>query len=545
MDNNGNGDIRAAIYTRVSTQEQALNNTSLEYQSTQLTKYCEAQGWTIYNVYVDDGYSGKDGNRPRLQNLLSGVKSDLYDKVVVLKLDRLARNLRLLLEIDETCKEHNVGLVSMKESLDTSTSIGRTVFGVLGLVAQWERESIIERTKSGRMQRYLQGCWAGGTVPFGYNYDKGTKKLVLNEDTGRIIRRIYTDYNDGKSLSAIAAILNEEKVHVRSKKGKGWRPTSIRQILINPAYRGTQVVNRHSNMSNITKIDLSKTIQFPVPTIVDDQVWYKAQDRLSNNKHVKPKKQKDFLLQGLISCGICGFSYQTQRAHSNRYYICRGKLKVNHLDGSPKCQSHLLKAEWLENEVWIRVLELLNNPNQLAQVIRRSIEDLKLREAELSARIRPIEERLTEIAQQKAKLADDWIIRNMDKTKFQEIQSNLEKEESRLKLIKANIDPAQIEELEQSRGKLRFWEGQLISMAWNTENEDGTMVRSMDKPHRTALRVVGFEDKDLTKIIGFPATKRELFDKLQLKLVATPDRIEVKGLFPIEPIDCQLCTSIS
>ncbi len=80
-------------------------------------------------------------------------------------------------------------------------------------------------------------------------------------------------------------------------------------------------------------------------------------------------------------------------------------------------------------------------------------------------------------------------------------------------------------------------------MAWNTENEDSSMVRLVDKPHHIALRVVGFEDRKLSDTLGFPASKRELLDKLQVKLVVFNDRIEVNGLFPIQPIDIQLCTS--
>ena len=81
------------------------------------------------------------------------------------------------------------------------------------------------------------------------------------------------------------------------------------------------------------------------------------------------------------------------------------------------------------------------------------------------------------------------------------------------------------------------------SMAWNTENEDGSKVRLVEEPHRTALRITGFEDQDASKVMGFPATRRELLDKLQAQVVVFHDRIEVKSIFSIiEPIDCQLYT---
>ena len=130
---------------------------------------------------------------------------------------------------------------------------------------------------------------------------------------------------------------------------------------------------------------------------------------------------------------------------------------------------------------------------------------------------------------------------NMDADKYKELQKGLNQEEVRLRSIRNDIDPAQIEELESTRGILRFWEGQLQSMAWNTENEDGSMVKVIEKPHKTALQIAGFEDKGISKLLGFPATRRELLDKLQVRLIVFHDRIKVKALFPIKDIYYQKC----
>jgi len=102
--------------------------------------------------------------------------------------------------------------------------------------------------------------------------------------------------------------------------------------------------------------------------------------------------------------------------------------------------------------------------------------------------------------------------------------------------------PAQIAELGSTRGVLCFWTSQLQSMAWDTESEDGSKVRVADKPHKIALRIAGFEDQDISKVTGFPSTRRLLLDKLQVLVVVCYDRIEVKAIFPIGPINCQLCT---
>ena len=130
---------------------------------------------------------------------------------------------------------------------------------------------------------------------------------------------------------------------------------------------------------------------------------------------------------------------------------------------------------------------------------------------------------------QKARLAKEWVMMSMDPAKYREMQRSLEKEEARLNSIKDNNDSAQIEELERTQGLLRFWEDQVNSMAWNTENEDGSMVRLVDKSHRTVLALINAEDKDISDAVQFPVVKKELLDMLQVRFVAYEDRIEVQA----------------
>ncbi|HEY90512.1 MAG TPA: recombinase family protein [Dehalococcoidia bacterium] len=458
------------------------------------------------------------------------------------KLDRLARNLRLLLEVEQKLASCHVSLTSVKESVDTSTGTGKMVFQMFGMIAEWERDNIIERTRSGRIQRYRDGCWAGGKPPYGYAYNKATRKLVVDETEARVVRRIYSEYGRGKALSGISEGLNRDKIPGRSKNCKGWRSTAVRQVLLNPTYEGTQIVNRHTHISDINRIDLSKAIRISVPAIVTKEIWLAAQERLKNNKRSRPKCQDEFLLQGMITCGICGHAYRAERIHGKRYYSCRGRMKYHHLDGSPRCKSPSFRAEWLESEIWQRVDEIINDPNTLSVVIRDTIENLRAREADLNARLKPIEERLAEIAQQKARLADDWVIRNMNSDKFRELKDSLDREEIRIRGLKASIDPAQIDELENTRGMLRFWERQVRAMDWNTENEDGTMTRVVGGPHQVALKVVGLEDRRLGTTTGFPASKREMLDRLNVRLFVFNHGMEVNALFPIEPIGSLSCS---
>jgi site-specific DNA recombinase len=325
MENNIEHIIRVAIYTRVSSAEQAEKGTSLESQAEQLEAFCKAQKWEVFNQYTDGGFSGKDGNRPALQALRRDAKAGYFEKVAVWKLDRLARNQRLILEIEAEFREQDISLFSIKEMVDTQTSIGRTVFQVLGLTAEWERDNITERTKTGRIQRMKEGCWASGRAPFGYDYNKDTKHLVINEKEAEIVRKIFDLYASGKSLGSIADQLNKELVSPRGKNSKGWYNNSARHVLINPIYKGEAIVNRHCHISDINNVDLSKAIKIAVPPIVPEDMWNIAQSRLSNNKHLKTREKEVFTLQGLIKCGTCGCSYGAAHSWKYRNYICRGK----------------------------------------------------------------------------------------------------------------------------------------------------------------------------------------------------------------------------
>lgn len=535
--------VRVAVYARVSTQEQAVEGTSLEYQQEQLEKYCESQGWEIFQPYVDAGYTGKDDNRPGLTRLLVDAKHSLFDKVVVHRMDRLARNLRLLLHIEEQLKDCGISFHSVKETFDTSTASGRHFLQMLGMISEWERETIIERTKDGRLQRYKEGCWAGGRNPYGYLYDKESKKLVISKTEAAVIRNIFQSYSTGRSMAYIANSLNSEKVPPRDKKGKGWRSTAIRDILSNPMFAGTQYVNHGLHISKLLKEKPESAIKIKVPRIVSDAMWKSAQEHRKSNRHLQPMKREPWLLQGLITCGLCGHSFMIQPNHGRRTYNCRGRLRTTHLDGSPKCTVQNLDADWLESEVRSRIDEIKGNPNKLESVIEETIESLKNRDVELSARIRPVNDELARIQAQKARLAEEWVMTSMDPAKCRELQRSLEREETRLNSIKSHIDPTQIEELERTRGWLRHWEDQVNSMAWNTENEDGSMERLVDKPHDIASAFINTENKAISGITHFPGGKREFLDVLQVRLVAYEDRVEVNSIFPKEIISRLLCTS--
>ncbi len=200
------GKLNIRLYLRVSTDRQAEEGYSLGIQQEKLTAYLDTMSGDIsYEVVCDDGYSGGDLNRPGIQRIIEEAEADAITHVVVMKLDRLSRSLKdTIYLIEDILLPHNVAFISLYESFDTSTPFGRAMIGILSVFAQFERENIYERTRSGMQKRVENGYWpGGGRVPFGYDYDPAQGILVPNSDADRV-RYIYDQYLSGAGLQTIA-----------------------------------------------------------------------------------------------------------------------------------------------------------------------------------------------------------------------------------------------------------------------------------------------------------------------------------------------------
>lgn len=225
--------MRAALYTRVSTEDQAREGYSLDAQMRRLEAYCHVRGWKIGGRYRDEGCSGTDVNRPEYQNMFQ--ESDNWDVLVVLKMDRIHRNsvnfTLMMNDLRNNGKEFN----SMQEKFDTTTAMGRFVMDIMQRIAQLESEQIGERVKVGMTQKASFGTGPMGSGhPYGYVYCKGNLEVI--EDEAYTVSAIYRLYNEGCSMEDIANSLNRSKIP--AKKGGQWNRQSICNILHNPIYLG-------------------------------------------------------------------------------------------------------------------------------------------------------------------------------------------------------------------------------------------------------------------------------------------------------------------
>lgn len=225
--------MRAAIYARVSTEDQAKEGFSIAAQSKRLNAYCKARGWAVAGEYVDEGHSGREIKRPAYQRMMDD--KDKWDVLVVLKMDRIHRNSRNFAVMMDNLRDWGKEFNSMQESFDTTTAIGRFVMDTIQRIAQLESEQIGERVKMGMTQKAKKG---NGYLGFGepYGYDYLDKKLLIKDDEAAVVREIFITYLVGASLQDIVDGLNAR--NIPAKKGGVWTKEAASNVLKNPLYCG-------------------------------------------------------------------------------------------------------------------------------------------------------------------------------------------------------------------------------------------------------------------------------------------------------------------
>jgi site-specific DNA recombinase len=214
----------AVAYVRVSTVEQAREGWSLTVQRRRVRAYCEARGWRLSKVYADEGISSA-ARRPAFEQMVNDVLADGVDAIVAMKLDRLGRSAAGLLSLYEQLERKGVRIVTIEDGIDTSTANGRLMRTILAALAEWERDVIRDRTRSG-VRAAMDDGRRVGQPPYGHTVREG--RLVEHPEEQRILRRIRSRHAAGASLATIARELNAAGTSPR--RGR-WHPTTVARTL--------------------------------------------------------------------------------------------------------------------------------------------------------------------------------------------------------------------------------------------------------------------------------------------------------------------------
>jgi site-specific DNA recombinase len=262
-----------ALYLRVSTDKQADEGFSLDAQHAKLEAYCLAQDWVICpdHIYVDAGISGKTTDRPQFQAMLQAAQAGQIKRIVAIKLDRMARNVKSFLQIVEDLQAWDCALVLIKESFDTSTPHGKFALTMFAAMAELEAATITERVMTGKAQKASTGGYNGSRCPLGYTY---ANEQFQVSDQAATVQGIFADFIAGKTLSAIAKQLND--CNAPTQAGGAWYPATVRYIITNGFYAG------------ISQWDGQTEAQGTHPSIISPDVYELAQRRL---QALRPGKQ--------------------------------------------------------------------------------------------------------------------------------------------------------------------------------------------------------------------------------------------------------------
>ena len=182
--------VITGIYIRVSTEDQARDGFSINAQKEKLTKYAEANDWSIFDYYIDDGISGKNlDGRPEATRMLKDVEEGKINNILIYKLDRLTRSVRDLIYLIELFEKHSCTFNSQTEKIDTSNAVGRMFVKIIGIFAEFERENLAERVSFGYEQKTREGNYTNTQGVYGYDYIPKEQKLVVNIEEKDLVNR--------------------------------------------------------------------------------------------------------------------------------------------------------------------------------------------------------------------------------------------------------------------------------------------------------------------------------------------------------------------
>lgn len=293
---------KVAIYIRVSTKKQVEEGYSLEAQQDRLIKLCETNGYIVYKIYADEGKSGKDTNRPAFQDMMTDMRNREFDKILVMKLDRISRSVIDLELMIKEMQKYNVEFESASEKIDTSTSFGMMFIRLLAIFAQFERERIKERVTDAFEQMVTEGKPITGEQPIGYKIDNG--KVVIDENEKQIVNYFFDTYEKYHSLRK-ASIYTNEKFGLT----KHWR--NYAKMIEQTRYYGSYKGNDNYCPPYMTK-----------------ERWDKLRE-IRKSKNVKVYSiNRTYIFSGLLVDTNCGNKLTGNHIGSNRekeYYTYRCK----------------------------------------------------------------------------------------------------------------------------------------------------------------------------------------------------------------------------
>jgi len=401
----------AAIYARVSSERQRQEQT-IQSQTAALRELACERGLIVPAelVFEDEGFSGASLQRPALERLRDSAAEGAFEVVLCHAPDRLARRYAYQVLLLEELVRAGVEVCFAKEPEPerSGSPEDELLRQFQGMIAEYERAQIAERTRRGKAHRARQGSQAVlSAAPYGYRYVKKTEHCdayyEIDEAQADVVRRVFERYtNTDASIGSLTRWLSEQQIATRTGK-QTWDRSTVWGMLKNPAYHGQaafgktassgqpgkatrttrQRGERHGRRPTRSDRPAEQWTTIAVPAIVDEQTFALAQARLQHNKRFAARNTKTpSLLQGLVVCRDCGYacyrnSTRTSAGRHIYYYRCTGSDDWRHPDGRV-CTNRPVRADELDDLVWTQTLALLEDPTMIQAEIDRRLSALRV-----------------------------------------------------------------------------------------------------------------------------------------------------------------------
>jgi site-specific DNA recombinase len=325
--------LKIGIWLRVSTEDQ-VNSESLETHHKRAEMYAQAKGWEIAQVYRLEAVSGKSVlGHPETKRMMSDIKNGIIVGLVFSKLARLARNTRELLEISDHFRKYDADLISLYESIDTSSPAGRLYFTLISAMSTWEREEISERVAQSVPIRANMGLPLGGQAPYGYQWKD--KKLIVDEKEAPIRKLMFELFVKHKRVKHVAKLLNEQG-H-RTRNNSPFSDTTLKRLLIDPIAKGLRRANYTRSLGagkHWEEKPEEEWVFKEAPAIVDEKLWEQVNGILKDraSKRTNSSRLNVHLFGGIAMCTCGGKMYV--RSNTLKYVCikCKKKIPIDDLE---------------------------------------------------------------------------------------------------------------------------------------------------------------------------------------------------------------------
>lgn len=377
--------MRAVIYSRVSTDAQERDGTSLDTQERACLEHAQANDWRVAEC-VRDTASGFTLDRPGIERVRRLLRDGSADVVVTYAVDRLSRNQNHIGVLFDEVEQAGARLELVTERFE-DTAIGRFILAARAFIAEVEREKIAERTTRGKIERARSGRLpqATGKGIFGYRYNRETGKREIEAFQAAVVRRIYQRYAETRSFSTVSNELN--KASVPSFSGGRWYPLTVRSVLINESYTGRTIFRRTKRVKSrkgATGKRRSQVVMRPeeewieikgaTPRIIDNRLWDRVQEIIRDPERIRRRSAARFYaLSTRAKCALCGSTMVGQtltvKGRPYRYYRCRHAYDRN---TGRQCSARYVRADALETAVWAEVKRVLTDPDIVLREMQRA-----------------------------------------------------------------------------------------------------------------------------------------------------------------------------